>query len=271
MSERMEHEQRMRGDGQAGRPMSPRELERELEDTRHEMNATLEEIAHRLSPNAIFNWATSYVQKGPPREFADNLAKDVRRNPLPVALTGIGIAWLMMGSRQRKPKESYRSTSAKTEETREKAEAKAESARKRMEQTSQRLGESAERTRQRMQEMAASGRLWAVRASRTGSDLRDRSQQMMHEQPLVMGALGVAFGALIGAALPRMKGDSRMEKAREKLSEKASETAGEATVRSAEKAEEAVKKAGESATSSIEEAERRSEAGKPPPAAPPQS
>ncbi|WP_303908456.1 DUF3618 domain-containing protein [Thiohalomonas denitrificans] len=250
MSERTAHERHPGGNGQAGRPMTPEEIERDLEDTRQEMTATIEELTGRFTPESILHWASEYMQSGP-KEFATNMAEDIRGNPLPVALTGIGIAWLMVGSRNRqRPLDTGESVSVKAGETREEAKARIEATRQRMAERAGQVRESAEAWREQ-------GRLWATRASRTGSDLRHQTGRMFQEQPLLVGAIGVTLGALFGAALPRVNAPPKARETGERLSEKASETAGAGTVSAAQQAEEKIRKAGQAATSSIKEGEQR--------------
>ncbi|SCZ66641.1 DUF3618 domain-containing protein [Thiohalomonas denitrificans] len=262
MSERTAYERHPGGNGQAGRPMTPEEIERDLEDTRQEMNATLEELTRRFTPESIMHVIADYVQKSGTKEFAGNLSEDIRRNPLPVALTGIGIGWLAMNSR--KPPESPEEREARIARAAEKREAKAaraaekrEKVQARAEETRQRMAEKAGQTRERAEALREQGRLWMTRASRSGSDLRDQTGRMFQEQPLVLGAIGVALGALFGAAMPRAKASPKAQETGERLSEKVSETAGSRASSAAQQAEEKIRQAGQAASSSIEESERR--------------
>jgi hypothetical protein len=48
------------------------------------------------------------------------------------------------------------------------------------------------------------------RTSRLGHDAQERVDDMMQDQPLVLGALALAVGAAIGGALPRSRAEDRM-------------------------------------------------------------
>jgi hypothetical protein len=69
-------------------------LERETEETRAELEHTLGELRARISPGQLLDQATGYLRNGSGRAFLGNLRDEVVRNPLPVALVGVGIAWI---------------------------------------------------------------------------------------------------------------------------------------------------------------------------------
>lgn len=69
-------------------------LERETEQTRAEVEHTLEELRARMSPAQLLDQATNYLRNSNGRAFVTNLRDQVVDNPLPVSLIGAGIAWL---------------------------------------------------------------------------------------------------------------------------------------------------------------------------------
>lgn len=73
---------------------NPAQIERELRETRARLGSHLDELSRRLSPGQLLDEGLSYLRDGQGATFARNLGAQVRDNPLPVALTGIGIAWL---------------------------------------------------------------------------------------------------------------------------------------------------------------------------------
>ncbi|QJE71925.1 DUF3618 domain-containing protein [Aerophototrophica crusticola] len=71
------------------------EIEREIERTREEMTRTAAEIERRLKPDHVIDSAMGWVQGNPRGQaMANQLLDVVSRNPLPIALIGIGVAWL---------------------------------------------------------------------------------------------------------------------------------------------------------------------------------
>lgn len=78
----------------------PKEIERDLEETRSRVDETLDELNRKLSPGELLDQALNYVKDGP-GEFGSNLGRQVRDNPLPISLIGIGLAWLMASGQNR--------------------------------------------------------------------------------------------------------------------------------------------------------------------------
>lgn len=72
------------------------QLEREVEDQRQKIESRIGEIKDRLSPGQIVDELLSYTKNGG-QNFAANLGQTVSNNPLPAALLGISLVWLMSG------------------------------------------------------------------------------------------------------------------------------------------------------------------------------
>lgn len=76
---------------------SSADLEREVSAQRSRVEARIGEIKDRLSPGQLLDEALSYTKHGG-AHFASNLGSQISANPLPVALVGIGLAWLISSS-----------------------------------------------------------------------------------------------------------------------------------------------------------------------------
>ena len=70
-------------------------IERDLARTRSRMDTRLSELQERLTPGQIVDDLMGYFRGSEGGEFARNLMASVRSNPMPAALTGIGLTWLM--------------------------------------------------------------------------------------------------------------------------------------------------------------------------------
>lgn len=73
----------------------PATIEQELAETRARLDTHLGELTKRLSPGQLLDEGLDYLRHGQGAQFARNLGGQLRDNPLPVAVTGIGLAWLM--------------------------------------------------------------------------------------------------------------------------------------------------------------------------------
>ena len=74
------------------------QLEQEADVTRWRLSQTLEELRGRMTPGQAVDQVLDYTRNGPAGEFLRNLGREIRENPMPLVLIGIGIAWLMIAS-----------------------------------------------------------------------------------------------------------------------------------------------------------------------------
>ena len=197
----------------------PDEIEHDIDDTRADVQATLETLERKLSPEHLLDLTLGRV-RAHGGEFAGNLGHAVKENPVPLLLTSIGIAWMMMSGRQngngnggrlrdRMHEAGDRWTDAKEGASERLAGVKdtlhgaREGARERIQHSRDTLSHAAGSVRETTRRAADTTRAQLARA-RSGADY------LLHEQPLVLGAIGIAAGALIGAALPATEEEDRM-------------------------------------------------------------
>jgi ElaB/YqjD/DUF883 family membrane-anchored ribosome-binding protein len=214
----------------------PDEIEAEIARTRTDMHATLTAIEQRLTPGQLIDQGLDYLRHSGGREFASNLSGSVKNNPIPVALMSIGMAWLM-ATGNRRPSYLERGkrgagglSSAK--ESFSSAKESFSSAKESLSSSKERLSEGLSSARDRLSGTAQSAR---ERVGQLGESARYRMEQMrggydsiVREQPLVLGAIGLAVGALLGAGLPRTRQeDELMGEASDRLTEKAKEAGRE--------------------------------------------
>jgi len=76
------------------------QLERNLEQDRDHLRQTLGALEDKMSPGRLLDEAMSHFNTGP-KAFASELTAQVRDNPIPALLTGVGLAWLMMSNQKR--------------------------------------------------------------------------------------------------------------------------------------------------------------------------
>lgn len=70
-------------------------IEREIEQDRRRIEERIGAIQERLSPGQMIDEMLAYAKGHGGAEFASNLKQSAVSNPLPVALIGVGLAWLM--------------------------------------------------------------------------------------------------------------------------------------------------------------------------------
>lgn len=211
------------------RQRSPAEIEAEIARVRRSMDATLTAIEGRLTTSELVDQGIDYLRHSGGREFVANLGTSVKQNPLSVTLVGIGLAWLMFSGRRGgygaasvsdNPGLAERAGDALSRVA-ETVGSTRDSAMRSAHAVSDKWAHAASAMRDRARHAARGGRQQAERA-RQGFDY------MLREQPLALGAIGLAVGAIVAAAAPRTRQeDEWMGEASDRIGEQAKDLAGE--------------------------------------------
>lgn len=191
----------------------PDEILAEIERTRSDMDDTLGQIERRLTPGQLLDQGMEYLKSSGAGDYVRNLRGSVSENPIPVALAGIGLAWLMAADRldRRRPASADTDTGSAMEGMKERAEG-------------MKAGLHA-----RAEGAKASIASMRDRASGAMDQARSSYDRVVTEQPLALGAIGLAIGAVMAAALPRTRReDDLLSGTRETIADKASEVAAQA-------------------------------------------
>jgi hypothetical protein len=83
---------------------SPKEIEREIEEQRSDLTSNLESLQDKFSIDTIVRQiGDQFREHG--GDMGRSVSEQVKANPIPLALTGIGLAWMMFGNaaRQKAP------------------------------------------------------------------------------------------------------------------------------------------------------------------------
>jgi ElaB/YqjD/DUF883 family membrane-anchored ribosome-binding protein len=210
----------------------PARLERDIDRTRASLGRTVDALERRLSPGELVDQALGMAREHG-GEFATNLGRSVRNNPMPVILTGVGLAWMMASSNEpRAP--VHRSagyggyeewTSDSVGETGSESGGPLKSGVSSAKSALGAMGEKASRAKDSLKHSvgslsdsaseAVSGtsdrmRTQGERMRMQSQRLRSNFETLMEEQPLIVGAIGIALGAALGAAFPRTESEDRL-------------------------------------------------------------
>lgn len=85
---------------------TPEEIERDIERERAELTHTLDDLQDRFSVEGIARQLTDQFRENG-GEIGRSVSDAVKRNPLGLALTGVGLAWLMFGRNETGSRDSY--------------------------------------------------------------------------------------------------------------------------------------------------------------------
>lgn len=192
----------------------PETLEREINQTRSQMSQTLDALERKLSPGQLIDQCLNIFGKNG-AELAQNFATTVKQNPVPLALTAIGIMWMMVSPGRSEPvriyDDRYDDTSDRdagyTSHAMDKLKGTAETIKAKATAARGKLMNSKDTMIETVSDASSS-------AAGAAEDQVRRARQGFHtlleEQPLIVGALGVAIGAAIGALLPATEQEDRL-------------------------------------------------------------
>lgn len=227
------------------------EIERtraEIERTRADMGETVDAIQQRLSPENLKEQAKDRVKEatvGKAQGVRSTIVESVRANPLPAALTGLGLGWLFMSARRQSSAQlGYRDTTYYYPPAYEERTTSTPPAGQALERARDSVGETASQAQDKAGQVASQAQ---DQVSRLGDQAQYQTrrasnefQQVLRENPLTVGAIAVGVGAAIGLAVPQTSREHEMMgEARDTFVEKAQEKAEEAQEKVQQVAEEA--------------------------------
>jgi hypothetical protein len=205
------------GDGGGDSRKNPAQLEREIDEERAHIRHTLDLLEGKLSPGEIFDRALDYTRRNG-GEFSRNMVDTITHNPVATLMAATGIGWMLY--RQNREASSYApyrdSSESSLKDKASQVKASAEHAKRQAGDAAHRASES---LRQGAEHVRDSTRTQARKVSQGFN-------HMLDEQPLALGALGLALGALIGGSLPSTRAEDRvMGETSDRVTDKVKQTA----------------------------------------------
>ena len=218
------------------------EIEQDIARTRSELGETIDALERQFAPQQFLEKGIDMLRQSIDGNLGP-IADTFKENPIPLALIGAGIGWLMLtrSGNARPPGEVARQSLDRGSDLAAQADAAAGRARRRwagmMGRRRTSLEDSYAYARQKTEGAAGRASGLASRAATTARDTAGRvrvamdrmtrqasdytaqatkqmqrgSDQVMHlidEYPLAVGAIGLVAGALIAIALPRSRSSS---------------------------------------------------------------
>lgn len=197
----------------------PARLEREIDQQREDISHIVDALENKLSPGQLFDRLISFG-KGNGREFAQNVGTAVKTNPVPALLTSVGLLWLY-ANRNEYPPPAVRGSYAGAG-TGDTEPGIADRARELGGQASDAWHDAKVHVADTASRMADTARETRASLEHQTDRVLQGYNQLLRDNPLVLGAIGVAVGALLGAALPSTEPENRlMGEASDRLAEQA--------------------------------------------------
>lgn len=193
---------------------SPETIEREIDAQRENIGHIVDALESKFTPGQMFDQALLMMQSNG-STFLTNLGTSVRNNPVPAVLTSVGLMWLMMSQNRPPTPREYRVEPDVdwADDLGEGLSEGLDSARQRLHDTTDSLKDSYQAVKGKAAHLSDSLHAKTDQLSHAVHDTSDRLARRTHEmgdqfshllkeQPLLMAAMGIAVGALLGAALP---------------------------------------------------------------------
>lgn len=181
---------------------NPGELEHEADEQRASIEQTLTELAQRFVPSEMIEQVLDFTRGGGGGDLSRTVMNSVRANPVPALLTATGLAWMMFG--QNRPKRHSESGYLPEDDIPARASYGVDP-------------DYDPRLRGRSD------------GEKAGQQASAGFQKLLRDQPLAIGVIGLAFGAIVAASLPRSRQeDELLGDTKERMADKASQLSGRA-------------------------------------------
>jgi hypothetical protein len=212
------------------------EVEAEVEASRSELDRNVEALKQKMTPGQLFDEAAR-LMGGTGQQVASKFVEQAKANPMPLAVMGLGLAWLM-ASNNRAPSYGERRSFAPGDEygygwegdqaaregggLKEKAAGAGETASHALSSAREKLsagaGSMADRGRAAGQQLGSATSAARERAGQVAHQAQRTFQQTLESEPLLIAGLGLIVGAAIGASLPSTAAEDRvMGEARDRV------------------------------------------------------
>jgi hypothetical protein len=168
----------------------PERIQRQIEETRSHMTSTLTELERKLSARQLTNDVFDAMREAVigTGDGSKVMIEFIKKNPVPAALIGLGIGWMLFGATRPRAATHRAATPPETEHRRG-------------------ANGGANGSGMASRVSAATGH-YAARVGDTASSYAGRARSMAEDNPLAIGAVGLVLGGLIGALLPMTRRES---------------------------------------------------------------
>jgi hypothetical protein len=184
---------------------SAEDVEREVETSRENLDRTVEALKSKMTPGQLFDEAT-HAMGGAGQQVFSKFLDQAKENPMPLAVMGLGLAWLMSTSNKGGSRPS-------TYEERAFAPAPGRGIGDKVHAVGDKASDLISGAREKLSGATASagefGHTAADRAMHYGQQAKRSFAEVLEKEPLLLGAAGLLVGAAIGAALPPTEAEDR--------------------------------------------------------------
>jgi hypothetical protein len=190
------------------------EIRAEIEETRVEMGGTLNELGERLEPGHLIDEAKDNVREATigrvedtARGISDMVMETIKRNPLPAAMAGAGLA-LLWANRSNGNGTHYRSASYGSQPYGSREQGGIGD---KVGEAASTVGETVTGTADRVgYAVGRAGENIGQAAGDVGSNLGSQLDRILRANPLAVAAVAAGAGAIMGTLLPETPQEREM-------------------------------------------------------------
>ncbi|MFP4165072.1 MAG: DUF3618 domain-containing protein [Chitinispirillaceae bacterium] len=233
-------EKKVTGDGQVaihdwspvdetGHHKNSGQIENDIEESRHTMDSIIDALGGKVNPRTVMDRFIDSVQKPENREkvtdtlgtIGKSISRSFQRNPLPVLMVTAGTAWAIWEDRRE-------GTEPQGSKYKEQARGAAEQMGEKTGQAQEKVSQAGQKARGAAEDLSGKAR----EGVRSGAQRTDR---VIHDNPLITGAIAMVAGLVAGALMPETQTEEKSvgEQSKE-VKEQAKET-GKGVTGAAEK------------------------------------
>ena len=174
---------------QPGADRDPEQLERTADQIRADLDRTFDALERKLAPSQLLDRSLAYLRDHG-GELTRAVGETVRSNPIPIALAVAGIGWLVAATLRGRSDidEAYGDESPYADPYYAEPSGPRSNFQERVAATRERLRSAREQTRR----------------------TQDQVVSVIERQPLLLGGIAAAVGALIGAIIPATEYEDRI-------------------------------------------------------------
>ena len=176
------------------------ELEREAQAAREQVAQTAQSIRKKLTAGQLVDEFSGMVTGGDLLGAVRNLGSQIRRNPLPLALVGAGLAWFAFG------KGVPEGTSASADRRYVPPSAEGGGMKEAAGRATEELSHTADRLKHSMLTGVSEG---AHSLAHGAKSLKQSASDMAEREPIWVAVIGAALGAAVGTLLPASELEKR--------------------------------------------------------------
>lgn len=199
---------------------SSEEVEADVEASRNELDRDVAALKEKMTPGQLLDEAREMMGAGG-RQVASKFVDQAKQNPMPLAVMGLGLAWLMASNRSGSAPSEPRSFSGYEMGAGSSGGETAEGLKAKAAQVTAKTADTVATARDKLADGASSVKEGARQAVQNLGSVADKAgavgqkaqqgfMDAFEREPLLFGAVGLIVGVAIGSALPPTEAEDRM-------------------------------------------------------------